>query len=170
MISKSAKFNAIFLFFFLRPPSPLSLPSPLPPSPSTSFPLYLLPPLPPSISSSFPLFLLPHSPFLCKSTTLSLPCNSTSLPLSLPFSFFFFPFPLPLPITFPPSFPSLPLLPSLLSLPPFSTSLHRRCDMKLEASGTFEASFTTKGWAQYAHEKLSGFEYPPGRLVTVCRR
>jgi len=36
----------------------------------------------------------------------------------------------------------------------------KRCDMTSPA--TFEATFTTKGWAQYAHEKLSGFEYPPG--------
>ena len=40
-----------------------------------------------------------------------------------------------------------------------------RCDTT--AAGTFEATFTTKGWAQYAHEKLSGFEYPPGSRLIV---
>lgn len=39
----------------------------------------------------------------------------------------------------------------------------KRCDMI--TSGTFEATFTTKGWAQYAADKLSGFEYPPGCRV-----
>jgi len=41
----------------------------------------------------------------------------------------------------------------------------KRCDTT--AAGTFEATFTTKGWAQYAHEKLSGFEYPPGSRLIV---
>lgn len=41
----------------------------------------------------------------------------------------------------------------------------KRCDMK--ASGTFEATFTTKGWAQYASDKLGGFEYPPGSRLIV---
>lgn len=41
----------------------------------------------------------------------------------------------------------------------------KRCDMK--SAGTFEATFTTKGWAQYASDKLTGFEYPPGCRVIV---
>jgi len=41
----------------------------------------------------------------------------------------------------------------------------KRCDAS--APGTFEATFTTKGWAQYANEKLSGFEYPPGSRLIV---
>ena len=37
----------------------------------------------------------------------------------------------------------------------------------MKSAGTFEATFTTKGWAQYASDKLTGFEYPPGCRVIV---
>jgi len=41
----------------------------------------------------------------------------------------------------------------------------KRCDTT--APGTYEASFSTLGWAQYAQEKLNGFEYPPGARLLV---
>jgi RNA recognition motif-containing protein len=41
----------------------------------------------------------------------------------------------------------------------------KRCDMKSPGAG--EVNFNSLAWAQYAQEKLNGFEYPPGSRVVA---
>ena len=40
-----------------------------------------------------------------------------------------------------------------------------RCD--LVSPGVANVTFNSLNWAQYAHRKLNGFEYPPGKLVVL---